>query len=320
MKAIRVQQFGEPKVLQLQDMQTLTPKGEEVLVAVKAIGINPVDTYIRSGTYSFKPHLPYTPGMDAAGIVEAVGPSVKDIKPGDRVYCAGTISGAYAEKALCLASQVHRLPEGISFSQGAALGVPYVTAYRALIQKAKARPGQTVLVHGASGGVGIAAVQIARALGMTVTGTAGSDKGRHLVAEQGAHHVMDHNDPTHGQTLRQLSGGRGIDVILEMLANVNLATDLEVVAPGGTIVIIGNRGTIEINPRMLMAKEVSLLGMVVLNAPPADLASIHAALYAGLENKTLRPVIAVELTLSDAAKAHRLVMESRHVGKIVLVP
>jgi len=320
MKAIRVQQFGEPKVLQLQDMQTLTPKGEEVLVAVKAIGINPVDTYIRSGTYSLKPHLPYTPGMDAAGIVEAVGPSVKDIKPGDRVYCAGTISGAYAEKALCLASQVHRLPEGISFSQGAALGVPYVTAYRALIQKAKARPGQTVLVHGASGGVGIAAVQIARALGMTVTGTAGSDKGRHLVTEQGAHHVMDHNDPTHGQTLRQLSEGRGIDVILEMLANVNLATDLEVVAPGGTIVIIGNRGAIEINPRMLMAKEVSLLGMVVLNAPPADLASIHAALYAGLENKTLRPVIAVELTLSDAAKSHRLVMEARHVGKIVLVP
>ena len=320
MKAIRVQQFGEPQVLQLQDMSALTPKDEEVLVAVKAIGVNPVDTYIRSGNYPVKPHLPYTPGMDAAGIVEAVGPTVRDWRPGDRVYCAGTITGAYAEKALCLASQVHRLPEGVSFVQGAALGVPYVTAYRALIQKAKARPGQSVLVHGASGGVGIAAVQIARALGMTVIGTAGSDKGRHLVAEQGAHHVLDHNDPTHGQSLRQLPIGRGVDVILEMLANINLATDLEVVAPGGTIVVIGNRGSIEINPRMLMAREVSLLGMVVLHAPPTDLASIHAALYAGLENKTLRPVIAAELTLSDAAKAHRLVMESRHAGKIVLVP
>jgi len=320
MKAIRVQQFGDPQVLQVQDVAAPIAKDEEVLVSVKAAGVNPVDTYIRSGTYAVKPPLPYTPGMDAAGIVEAVGPTVRDIRPGDRVYCAGTITGAYAEKVLCLASQVHRLPEGVSFAQGAAVGVPYVTAYRALIQKAKARAGQTVLVHGASGGVGIAAVQIARSLGMTVIATAGSDKGRRLAAEQGAHHVMDHNDPTHGQSLRQVSAGRGADVILEMLANVNLATDLEVVAAGGTIVVIGNRGAIEINPRLLMGKDASIVGMVVLNAPAADLASIHAALYAGLENKTLRPVIAAEIPLSDAPKAHRLVMESRHCGKIVLVP
>ena len=320
MKAIRVHQFGEPQVLQIQDVAAPTPKDEEVLVSVKAAGVNPVDTYIRSGTYAVKPPLPYTPGMDAAGIVEAVGPTVRDLRPGDRVYCSGTVTGAYAEKAICLASQVHRLPEGVSFGQGAAVGIPYVTAYRALIQKAKARAGQTVLVHGASGGVGIAAVQIARSLGMTVIATAGSDKGRRLAAEQGAHHVFDHNDPTHGQSLRHVSAGRGADVILEMLANINLATDLEVVAAGGTIVVIGNRGAIEINPRLLMGKDASVVGMVVLNAPAADLASIHAALYAGLENKTLRPVIAAELPLSDAAKAHRLVMESRHCGKIVLVP
>jgi len=320
MKAIRINQFGEPEVMKLQEVPAPAPKDEEVLIGVKAIGVNPVDTYIRSGSYPVKPPLPYTPGMDAAGIIEAVGPTVRDLRPGDRVYCAGTITGAYAEKTQCLASQVHRLPQGISFAQGAALGVPYVTAYRALMQKAKARAGQTVLVHGASGGVGIAAIQIARSLGMTVMATAGSDKGRRLASEQGAHHVLDHNDPTHGPALKQICAGRGADVILEMLANINLAIDLDVVAPGGTIVVIGNRGTIEINPRMLMAKDVSLLGMVVLNAPAADLASIHAALYAGLENKTLRPVIAVEIPLAEAAKAHRLVMESRHTGKIVLVP
>ena len=319
MKAIRVHQFGEPQVLQLQDVSAPSPKDEEILVNVKAIGVNPVDTYIRSGTHAVKPPLPYTPGMDAAGVVEAVGPTARDLRPGDRVYCAGTLTGAYAEKALCLPSQVHRLPEGVSYAQGAALGVPYVTAYRALIQKAKARPGQILLVHGASGGVGIAAVQIARALGMTVIGTASSDKGRRLVAEQGARHVLDHHDPTHRQSLRQLSGGRGMDVILEMLANVNLATDLEVVATGGTIVVIGNRGSIEINPRMLMAREATILGMMVLSAPAADLASIHAALYAGLENQTLRPVIAAEIPLSDAARAHRVVMGPSHAGKIVLV-
>lgn len=320
MKAIRVHQFGEPQVLHLEEVPTPAPKDEEVLVQIKAIGVNPVDTYIRSGTYAVKPPLPYTPGMDAAGVIEAVGPISRGLRPGERVYCGGTLTGAYAEKALCLPSQVHRLPECVSFAQGAGLGIPYVTAYRALIQKAKARPGQTLLVHGASGGVGIAAVQIARALGMTVIGTASSDKGRRLVAEQGARHVADHNDPMHRQALRQFSAGRGMDVILEMLANVNLATDLEVVALGGTIVVIGNRGTIEINPRMLMAREATLTGMVVLNASTGDLAAIHAALYTGLENKTLRPVIAAEFPLAEAAKAHRVVMGPTHAGKVVLIP
>jgi NADPH:quinone reductase len=320
MKAIRVQQFGDPQVLQLQDMAAPIAKNDEVLISAKAVGVNPVDAYIRSGTYAVKPPLPYTPGMDAAGVVESIGLTVKGIKPGDSVYCAGTITGAYAEKILCLAAQVHKLPEGVSFAQGAAIGVPYVTAYRALMQKAKAKPGQVVLIHGASGGVGIAAVQIARALGATVIATAGSDKGKRLAGDQGAHHVLDHNDPTHGQAIKLLTSGHGADVILEMLANVNLATDLEVVAPGGTVVVIGNRGSIEINPRLLMAKDTCVMGMVVLSAPAAELAGIHAALYAGLENKTLRPVIAAELPLPDAPKAHRLVMESRHTGKIVLIP
>src|SRR5262249_22825870 len=148
----------------------------------------PYDTYMRAGTYAIKPPLPYTPGSDAAGVVEAVGSGVSKVKVGDRVYTARTESGAYAEYALALESQVHPLPAKISFAQGAGVWVPYGTAYFALIHSAQARAAEMVLVHGASGGVGTAAVQIARAMGMTVFGTAGTEKGLELAKREGAHH------------------------------------------------------------------------------------------------------------------------------------
>jgi len=186
MKAIRVDQFGEPDVLRLADLPVPQPAVGQVLVRVFAVGVNPVETYIRSGNYARKPALPYTPGSDAAGIVEVVGNEVTAFKQGDRVYTDGSLTGSYAEFALCDLSQVHPLPANISFSQGAALGVPYATAYRALFQRGQARAGESVLVHGASGGVGIAAVQLARAHGMNVLGTAGTERGLQLVLEQGA--------------------------------------------------------------------------------------------------------------------------------------
>src|SRR5437870_4811516 len=176
MKAIRVTDFGGPDVLKLQNVADPKPDSGQVLVRVKAAGVNPVDTYIRAGVYAKKPNLPYTPGTDAAGIVEAAGPNVKRFKPGDRVYTNGSITGVYAELALCEESRVHPLPSNISFAQGAALGVPYGTAYRALFQRGHAKPGEAVLVHGASGGVGIACVQFARAAGLTVIGTGGTEK------------------------------------------------------------------------------------------------------------------------------------------------
>src|SRR5437870_5052611 len=192
MKAIRVSEFGGPEVLKVQEVPDPRPDLGQVLVRVKAAGINPVDTYIRSGTYPRKPNLPYTPGMDAGGIVEAVGSNVKRFKAGDRVYTNGSITGACAELALCEESRVHPLPSNISFAQGAALGVPYGTAYRAVFQRGHGKPSETLLVHGATGAVGIACVQFARAAGLTVIGSGGTDKGRALVAEQGAHHVVDH--------------------------------------------------------------------------------------------------------------------------------
>jgi NADPH2:quinone reductase len=320
MKAIRVHQFGGPEVMKLEELPDLHPGPGEVVVRVKAVGVNPVDTYIRSGAYASKPALPYTPGMDAAGIVEAVGQGVARFVSGARVYVAGTLSGAYAEQARCKESQVHPLPEKISFAQGAAVNIPYATAYRALFHRARALPGETVLVHGASGGVGIASVQLARAAGMKVIGTAGTDRGRNLVMEQGAHHVLDHRAADYLSQLEQLTNGRGVDVILEMLANVNLGKDLTVLARNGRIVVIGSRGSVEINPRDTMSRDASILGMTLMNATELELAGIHAALVAGLENGTLRPVINQELPLAEAPRAHQLVMEPGSYGKIVLIP
>jgi len=320
-KAILIHQFGGPEVIKLEDVADPSPGPGQVVVAVKAAGVNPVDAYIRTGTYAVKPNLPYTPGADGAGTVESAGAEVSRVSKGDRVYIAATvISGTYAEKIVCKESQVHPLPEKVSFAQGAAVNVPYATAYRALFNIAHAQAGETVLVHGASGGVGIACVQIARAAGLTVIGSAGSDRGLALVKEQGAHHAVDHRSPGYLDQIRALSGGRGVNLILEMLANVNLGKDLTMLAARGRVVVIGSRGPVEINPRDTMGRDASILGMSLLNASEPELVGIHAALVAGLENGTLRPVVGQEIPLAEAARAHKAVMEAGAYGKIVLIP
>ncbi len=320
MKAIRVQEFGAPAVMRLEEVADPQPGAGQVLVRVKAAGVNPVDTYIRSGIYANRPPLPYTPGSDAAGVVEAVGEGVTAFAPGDRVYTSGTLSGAYAELALCSEAQLHTLPERVSFEQGAGVNVPYATAYRSLFYRAHAQPNETVLVHGASGGVGIAAVQIAVAHGMWVFGTASSERGQELVRAQGAQHVLDHSDPGYLQQVLDLTGGQGVDLILEMLANVNLGKDLTVLAKGGRVVVIGSRGTVEINPRDVMARDAAILGMLLFNASEKELAAIHAALVAGLANGSLNPIVGEEIPLADAPRAHEAVMASGAYGKIVLKP
>ena len=199
------------------------------------------------------------------------------------------------------------------------MGTPYATAYRGLLQRADAKPGERVLVHGATGGVGTAAVQLARAHGLRVFGTAGSDEGFKLAREQGAHEVFDHRAPDHFEQIMNATGGHGVDVIVELLANVNLGRDLTILAKSGRVVIIGSRGRVEIDPRDTMQRDVDVRGMILPNTPPEEMASIHAALVAGLENGTLRPVIGKEFPLSEAAEAHRAVMESGAMGKIVLV-
>jgi len=324
MRAIRVHEFGDPDQMKLDDVADPTPGPGQVLVKVAAIGVNPVDTYIRAGVYAVLPDLPYVPGGDAAGTVEALGDGVKSFAVGDRVYMASVVgghqTGATTEKAVVPVGELFQLPDNASFAQGATLGVPYATAYYGLFQRGRAKPGEILFVHGASGSVGTAAVQLARARGMTVIGSAGTERGRQLVLEQGAHHVLDHTADGYMDTLRDLTGGSGPNLILEMLADVNLASDLDAVAKYGRIVIIGSRGNIEIAPRMTMGKNVDIRGLALNNCSDDKMRSIHAALQAGLQNGTLNPVIGREMKLAEAAAAHVAVLEPGAYGKIVLVP
>jgi NADPH2:quinone reductase len=320
MKAIRVHEHGEPEVMRLEAVPDLSAGPRQVLVQIKAAGVNPVDTYIREGWYPLQKPLPYTPGMDGAGTVLQVGREVKHLQAGDRVFVCGAMSGTYAQQALCHAHEVFRLPEGIDYSQGAALGVPYGTACQSLFGRARAAAGQTVLVHGASGGVGIAAVQLAAAAGLTVIATAGTEKGRQLVMDQGAKWALDHHKPEHFDTVNELTEGRGADIVLEMLANVNLDRDLEILSHGGCVVVIGCRGRVEIDPRKAMARDLNILGMVLMNTPPHELMAIYARIQAGLTEGTLCPVVGRELPLEQAARAHHEIIESSHLGKIVLIP
>jgi NADPH2:quinone reductase len=246
---------------------------------------------------------------------------VGSVKPGDRVYTHGTAgTGAYRESTLCDEAQVHALPDRLSFQQGAALGVPYSTAWRALFLRAHARPGETVLIHGASGGVGVAAIQIARASGLHVIGTAGTEKGMKLARDQGAHEVLNHRDADYLNAVMPLTGGRGVDLVLEMLANVNLDRDLDVLAFRGRVMVVGNRGRIEIDPRKIMGKDATVLGMTMPNATAEEYRTIHAALAPGLENGTLTPVVGREMPLAQAVQAHLAVLEPGAFGKIVLIP
>lgn len=318
MRAIQVSQFGSPEVLQLVDLPDPQPGPQQVVVRLHAIGVNPVDTYIRSGAYGDRP-MPYTPGTDAAGEILRVGSEVGTWKVGDRCYLTGSQTGSYAQQALCLTSQIQPLPARITYQQGAALYVPYSTAYRALFQRGQAQPGQWVLIHGASGGVGLAATQWARAHGLRVLGTAGTEEGLKAVLDQGAHHALNHRSQGYRQQVAELTGGNGPDLILEMLANVNLQHDLDMVAKYGTIVVIGNRGTLEVNPRGAMGKDVDIRGMVLFNTPPEQMEQIQAAIVAGLEAGFLNPVVSREFPLEEAAAAHQAVLEPGALGKIVLI-
>jgi NADPH2:quinone reductase len=319
MKAIRVHQFGGPEVMTLEQLPDPRPGPSQILIRVRAIGVNPVETYLRSGSNPSLT-LPYTPGTDAAGEVLAAGDSVRGWPPGARVYTSGTLTGAYAGLTLCEASCIHPLPGKISFAQGAAVNIPGATAWRALFQRARAVPGETVLIHGASGGVGNAAIQLARAAGLNIIATAGTPAGAELVRQLGAHHVLDHHTPDYLKQITALTAGRGPEIILEMLANMNLAKDLSILATNGRVIVIGNRGKIEIDPRETMKRDAEIRGMMLFIASEKDKLAIHSALGAALESGVLKPVIACELPLSQAPRAHQQILQPGARGKIILIP
>ncbi len=319
MKAIVVHEYGEPEVMTIEEVELRQPTGTQVLVKIEAAGVNPVDTYLRTGIHAHAPQLPYTPGKDGAGIVEAVGESVSQFKTGERVYTAGSISGTYAEFALCDEAHLGKLPDNVDFAAGAGVWTPYATSYRALFQKAEAKAGETVLIHGASGGVGIAAVQWAKNAGLKVIGTASSPEGKQLVSENGADAVFDHTDEDHLSEIYEFTSGKGVNVIIEMLANENLERDFEAISMFGRIVVVGNRGSLQFTPRQAMTKETTILGMSLFNAPKEKLEEIRDAIFVGLSTGFLKPPVSRSFPLADAPTAHHTVIKDKANGKIVLM-
>lgn len=321
MNAIVVSSFGDPSVLKYASTDIPKIGSNQCLIDLKASGVNPVDTYIRSGIYGKLPILPYIPGKDGAGIVSEVGADVSNFKVGDRVYLFNSPSGTYAEKCACNSSNMFLLPDNTSYAQGACLGTPAFTAYRALFQKAKATPGESVFVHGASGGVGLMVVQMAASAGMHVVGTAGTAEGLDAVRAAGARDVYNHRDHDY-MSLIQSKYPSGLNVCIEMLASSNLELDFGLMAIGGRIVIVGSRGSLTINPRGIMAKELQVSGVMLLSATSSDLHEMGSYVYAGLSNGTLQPLVGMEVPLANASYAHAEVMSRNalNVGNIVMMP
>jgi len=245
------------------------------------------------------------------------------VKPGNRVFVAALrtpgCTGTYAELAVVAATAVHPLPSSLSFAQGAAIGIPCVTAWRALFQRARLQPGETVFVHGASGGVGLHTVQLARATGAVVIGSASTPEGADLVREAGATHVLNHGTAGYLEELARITDGRGPSVIIEMAAHLNLEKDLTVLATGGRVVIVGSRGSLDFTPRLAMVKEAAILGLALWNATPAEMADALTGVAAHLREGALAPVVGVTLPLREAATAHHRVLEQGTRGKLVLI-
>jgi NADPH:quinone reductase len=320
MNAIWVEKSGGPEVLQMAALPELVPGPGQVLVRIKAAGINPVEAYRRAGTQGYAVKTPYTPGSDAAGEIMAVGSKVTRHQAGDRVFTTGTVTGAYAEQALCTEQQVHPLPSGVSYAQGAALGIPYATAYRGLFHRGRVRPDETVFIHGASGAVGMAAIQWGKFRNLQLIGSAGGVEKAKFVQSLGAVQVVDHREEKHFQDVMDLTHGQGVALILEMLANVNLGRDLGILAKGGRVVVIGSRGRVEIDPRELMIREADIRGLVNNLATAEERQEMLQDLQAGLRAGVLAPVVTEEIPLAQAAQGHEKIMNPEHYGKIVLVP
>lgn len=324
MKAIQAHAFGGPEVLQVKELDDPVPGPDEVVVDIRAAGVNPADTYMRTGVYAIVPDLPYTPGGDAGGVISAFGSGVTDLAVGDPVFVGTGLSfdltGCYAEKVKRKADEVLPLPTNVTFAQAAAFGVSYTTAHYALFERGGAKSGETVFIHGASGSVGTSAIQLAKRAGLKVIGSGGTDKGLALITSEGADLAVNHTTDGYLDEVKQFTGGQGPELVLEMLANVNLAADMEAVAKYGRIIVIGNRGEITVNPRVAMMKEIDIRGIALWNATREQMRPIMEDILAGVADGALKPVIGREMPLSEAAASHVAVLEPGAYGKIVLVP
>ena len=317
MKAMQVNDYGPASDLALVETAKPTINDDQILVQIGASGVNPVDTYIRSGTNNYSATFPHTPGNDGAGTIVELGANVEGFEVGQRVYFSRNLTGSAAEFAVCVPTHTFALADALSFAQGACLGVPYTTAHRALFGRAHAQAGDKVLIHGATGAVGLAAVQLALASGLEVVASAGTQAGAELLRQQGVAQVIMHNEDGYLAPFQTLD--TGFDVIIEMLANHNLDQDLKALAFGGRVAVIGNRGTVEINPRDLMARDAAVMGVALANIKPAELSRIAKAMLPLFEQEVLVPVIRQEYALTELAQAHEDVLKSGAQGNLVVI-
>lgn len=323
MKAVRLHEYGGPEVLILEEIDKPQPGPGQVLVRVRAASVNQVDVAVRENRFPTPKEPPKTIGTDGAGVVEEVGEGVQSVAPGAEVVFSGIgigSEGSYAEYALLAEVQAVPKPPSLSFVEAAAMGLVFPTAYYGLVDRAHVAAGETVLVQGAAGGVGSAALQIAKALGARVLATVGDDAGAELVLELGAE-AIDRKHEDVAARVKQLTEGRGVDVIVEVATSDNLAADVGLVAKGGRIVCIGQGRTAEaavpVGPAIGVGATVLFANLG--NAGRAGVARLMGEIATLVEQGKVAAVIGEELPLADARRAHEL-LQGPHLGKIVLVP
>lgn len=322
MKALLVHAWGEPSDMQLTELPDLLAGPGQIVIDVKAIGTNFPDILMIQGKYQVKPPFPFAPGSEISGVVRAIGDGVTRVKPGDRVL-ASVPWGGYATQVVAAERQVHVIPASMPFEHAAAFTIVYHTSYFALVYRAPVKPGQTVLVHGAAGGVGLSAVQIAKALGARVLATAGSEEKRAFVLAQGAEQVFDSRDPSWVQKVMQATNNRGADHIYDPVGGDIFDLSLKCIAFSGNLHVIGFASGKIPNCAMnrVLLKNISLVGLhwgAYQLHDPERVPEAMAALFAMYERGQLPVQIGATFPLERAVEALGEISSRRVVGKIVL--
>jgi NADPH2:quinone reductase len=326
MKAVVVREFGPPESIRVEEFPPPRPEENEVLVDVHAAGVNFPDVLVMAGKYQVLPPRPFVPGKECAGVVAAVGGSVTTCKPGDRVL-AWMEYGAFAEQAVAPQANCFLLPEPMSFEEGAGFALVHQTAHFALVERADLRSGDIVLVTGASGGVGLAAVQIAKALGATVVAAVSTPDKAEVAWRNGADHVIDVSVPNLRdglrEQLRNATGGRGADVVIEQVGGEVFDAALRALAWSGRLVVVGFAGgrIPEIKANYLLVKNIAVLGLQISDYRdhhPQKMRQVMAELFDLYDQGSITPVVSQVFPLSEFAAALAAINSRQAVGKLAL--
>jgi NADPH:quinone reductase len=314
--------LGAPETLRLEEFPSRALKSGEVRVAIRAAGLNFPDVLMTAGEYQLKPELPFTPGMEAAGDVVEIGAEVKGVSVGDKVIVKMR-HGAFTDEAVVLPSQLTPMPSTFDYAEGATYLAGHGTAYHALIDRGKVEPGEVLLVHGAGGGVGLAAVELGKLLGASVIATASSDEKLAIAKARGADHLVRYDREPFRDAVKRITDGRGADVVFDPVGGEVLESSLRCIAWGARVLVIGFTGGIgSAKTNLLLIKGASVLGVragEAVRRNPALGAARLKALLQWAEDGKLRPNVSHRLPLADCAKAMRLLLERKAIGRVALM-